>query len=382
MTGAAPEWDVAVIGAGPAGGVVAYALARRGWRVVLVDRSRMPRWKVCGCCLSSGGVAVLEGIGLGGVLRGAGGFERCVITAGGAGVRMRVGGYRVIGRDVLDARIVESAEGAGAMLMLGRTARVDGDGGVGLQATRGDERSAAAMRLTARVVVVADGLGGTALAERPEFEWRVSRRSRMGVGAALRRSPVELTDDGMVMLCGRNGYLGLVRLPGGVIDAAAALDPGSVRRAGGPAALCARIVRDCGGDAGALEGAEWRGTPLLTRRRARVEAGNVYVLGDAAGYVEPFTGEGMTWAVQGAARLVEIISVRLDGKAVGGEWEAAYRRGLRAEQRRCAVVASLARHERVMRGAIDIARLCPTAGRWAARILGPGAPGAREGAPA
>jgi 2-polyprenyl-6-methoxyphenol hydroxylase-like FAD-dependent oxidoreductase len=379
---ASADWDVVVIGAGPAGGVAAYSLARRGRRVALVDRSCMPRAKVCGCCLSPGGVTALEKIGLAGVLRGASRFDRCLIAAGGSSVRVRVGEYRAIGRDVLDARIAEAAREAGATLLLGRSARVDHLGRVRLQAPTGEAACAPAASFTARVVVAADGLGGTALSERPEFEWRVSRRSRMGVGAVLRRSPVELTDGEMVMLCGRHGYLGLVRLPGGAINAAAALDPSAVRRCGGPGALCAGIARGCRGDAGALECADWRGAPLLTRRRSRVEAGNVYVLGDAAGYVEPFTGEGMTWAIEGAVRLEQIIAARLEGHEVEGAWETANWCGVRAEHRRCAVMASLARRERVMRAAIACTRVWPAAGRWAARVLGPARPRELGGATA
>ena len=44
----------------------------------------------------------------------------------------------------------------------------------------------------------------------------------------------------------------------------------------------------------------WRGTPILTRRSVRLIHERVFVLGDAAGYVEPFTGEGMAWAIKSA----------------------------------------------------------------------------------
>ena len=49
--------DVLVIGAGPAGSVTARELARRGRRVLLVDKAAFPRPKVCGCCLNAAAVA-------------------------------------------------------------------------------------------------------------------------------------------------------------------------------------------------------------------------------------------------------------------------------------------------------------------------------------
>ena len=52
-------WDVVVVGAGPAGAVVARELALAGATVLLVDRRRFPRNKVCGGCLSARTVAQL-----------------------------------------------------------------------------------------------------------------------------------------------------------------------------------------------------------------------------------------------------------------------------------------------------------------------------------
>src|SRR5260370_14787903 len=59
------SWDVIVIGAGPAGAMAAYELARRSLRVLLVDKSAFPRPKVCGCCLNGQALAVLQGRGVG-----------------------------------------------------------------------------------------------------------------------------------------------------------------------------------------------------------------------------------------------------------------------------------------------------------------------------
>ena len=54
------NWDVVVIGAGPAGAFAAYRLARRGLSVLLVEKLMLPRYKVCGCCLSNASVQLLE----------------------------------------------------------------------------------------------------------------------------------------------------------------------------------------------------------------------------------------------------------------------------------------------------------------------------------
>ena len=58
------QWDVAVVGAGPAGATAALHLARRGLRVALVDRHRFPRDKVCGDALIPDAIHALERCGL------------------------------------------------------------------------------------------------------------------------------------------------------------------------------------------------------------------------------------------------------------------------------------------------------------------------------
>ena len=100
------------------------------------------------------------------------------------------------------------------------------------------------------------------------------------------------------MTCGTGGYLGLVRLEDDRLDLAAAFDADWMRRAGGPGAAAKALLSEAGWPAPFdLLKSTWRGTPALTRQARRLAAERVFVLGDAAGYVEPFTGEGMAWAL-------------------------------------------------------------------------------------
>jgi len=54
---AATTWDIAIIGAGPAGSSAARGLASAGLTTLLIDKSHFPRWKVCGCCLNAAALA-------------------------------------------------------------------------------------------------------------------------------------------------------------------------------------------------------------------------------------------------------------------------------------------------------------------------------------
>ncbi|MEA5399365.1 FAD-dependent oxidoreductase, partial [Synechococcus sp. BA-124 BA4] len=67
-------WDVLVIGAGPAGALASLDLARRGLRVLLVEKRRFPRWKVCGACFNGQAQAALASVGQGHLLESLGGL--------------------------------------------------------------------------------------------------------------------------------------------------------------------------------------------------------------------------------------------------------------------------------------------------------------------
>ena len=85
-----------------------------------------------------------------------------------------------------------------------------------------------------------------------------------------------------------------MRVEDGRLDVAAAFDPGVRPRAGGLGPAAAAILREAGCPAfPGLEALPWRGTPALTRTPRRVAGERWFAVGDAAGYVEPFTGEGM-----------------------------------------------------------------------------------------
>ena len=57
-------WDAVVVGAGPAGAMAAIELGRQGLATLLVERQAFPREKVCGGCLNSRSLAILQEVGL------------------------------------------------------------------------------------------------------------------------------------------------------------------------------------------------------------------------------------------------------------------------------------------------------------------------------
>ena len=154
MTG--PPYDVVVVGAGPAGATAARVAARSGARTLLLDRSAPPRYKCCGGGLI-GVSAAHAGIDLDGLVRDT--VTRMTFTKDGRQrYTRRARGrpvFSLVMRADFDERLVASALAAGATLRTGAavTAIEEAGGVVTLRLVGGDS-------VTAAVVVGADGTGG------------------------------------------------------------------------------------------------------------------------------------------------------------------------------------------------------------------------------
>lgn len=347
------RWDVVVVGAGPAGALAARQLALAGVDVLLVDRASFPRWKVCGCCLSGAALETLRSVGLGGLVERCGGVPLSQVCLGVAGrsALVRLPGGRALSRESFDAALVDDAVSAGASFLPLTHARA-----LPLEhlsprrlLLRQDDHTAIT---TTQVLLVADGLNGRVLASEPGCAPVVRPGSRIGAGAVAESAPPFFAEGTIFMACGEGGYVGLVRLEDGRIDVAAALDAWLVRRHGGLGGAVAAILAGVGWPTiPGLAGLAWRGTPALTRRPTRLAGPRFFVLGDAAGYVEPFTGEGMAWALASAVALPPLAI-----EAVGGwrpdlarRWQALHRRLFGPRRRLCSAVTRLLRWPRLVR---------------------------------
>jgi 2-polyprenyl-6-methoxyphenol hydroxylase-like FAD-dependent oxidoreductase len=226
--------------------------------------------------------------------------------------------------------------------------------------------------VSCRAAIAADGLSGTFLPRDRVWSSQVAGGSRFGVGTRIPLDPqvgALCPAHTVSFFAARAGYLGLARLSDGTLDAAAALDPGIARRLGGPGPAIGAILHDCAVDpVEALTTALWKGTALLTRRRTP-ERGRVVVVGDAAGYVEPFTGEGMSWALRGGLAAGRHARAIVDGVAVAGEWERTIRSMTRQRQFACRAITLALRSPRLVSCAAAVIDHFPEVGAQAARIF-------------
>jgi len=177
------------------------------------------------------------------------------------------------------------------------------------------------------------------------------------------------------MRCGSGGYVGTVVLEDGSLDIAAAMKPAWVKACGGPASAANQLAASAGEPLPDLNAYAWRATAPLTGARERPWLPGVLFLGDAAGYIEPFTGEGMAWAMMSAQGVVPFVTQAVaEGwrDPIGHAWQRAYDRSVRRRQARCKLFGAVLRRPRLLSAGLAASSLLPTnVQRLAARAAMP-----------
>jgi flavin-dependent dehydrogenase len=325
--------DALVVGAGPAGSVAALTLVRAGARVRVLDRAVFPRHKLCGDTLNPGSLSILDRLGVGDDVRACA-LPITGMTVTGPGAEVSADypeGLRGMSltRRCLDQLLLNAAADAGASVDtgVGVSEPIIEDGrvvGIRLAGARGEV-------LRAPVVIAADGRGSR-LASRVNLASYASAPRRWAFGAYF--SHVSRMSARGEMHIRRGAYIGVAPLPGGltnvsvVIDGPAAAYVAGAATAPGKAghynkaaqetivrrALSAdAVLRDRFAAATQISPVTVLG-PLAVNARAAGCPG-LLLAGDAAGFVDPMTGDGLRFALRGGelaahAALDELVSGR------------------------------------------------------------------------
>lgn len=363
------EWDVIVIGAGPAGSLTARQLALAGHETLLLDAKIFPRDKVCGGYLNPRAVRVLESVHLLEIVAG----ENCSVTreiellVSGQRARFSLPPGRVIGRPAFDLALVLRAQAAGVTVMTGAQAVVEPSQHYSsrtVTVTHSNTRHT----YRARVVVCADGLSRTSIRHLSEFPVDIVPDSRVGIGAIVNDDSDRWPATDITMAVARYGYVGISRINDSQLNVAAAVEPMALSQMS-PAEIAAKVFADAGVPLpNNLTSATWRGTPPLTSNPRHVASQRVFLVGDAAGYVEPFTGEGMSAAFESAMSIAPIITQAVHdwAPARGQQWQETHRRIIRNRGTTCRKLAWVLRRPWATSLAMTACRKMPAI---AARVI-------------
>jgi len=323
------EPDVLIVGGGPAGAIAGLLLARAGARVAMFDRATFPRDKLCGDTVNPGTLARLRALGVAGEVESRGLRVDGMLLTGerGAAVEGRypdgVWGRAILRRD-LDWILLRHAVAAGCQLEPGvavRRAVVEGSAKprvVGVRISRGGRE----ISLSAPIVIAADGRHST-LAFSLGLARHPGRPRRWAIGAYFEHfarpasdtspTPVRYRADTPripqstlgEMHVRRGRYIGVAPVPGGLTNVCVVKPsgPGDPSLADPGALLTRELTRDPRLRARAA-GARLVAAPVVLGPLA-VDAisapiDGLLVAGDAAGFIDPMTGDGLRFAIRGA----------------------------------------------------------------------------------
>lgn len=318
MTSPRPVYDVAIAGAGLAGGLLALGLSRRGARVALLDPGTFPRDKLCGEFLSPEAWGVLARFGLDDEVR-ASGYQpiRRVRISTPRGTLLVAGiegpdGLPGIGlsRSYLDNLILHRAAGAGTEVS--QATRVGGaivEGGcvVGLHA-RGPDGP---IEVRARLTIAAGGRHSSLVKQTGTTRGRsLFRPGLFGLKRHLHAPEAVAEPAGGVGLhVVRGGYGGASRVEGSLTNLCALLPESALKRRRGD---LDRVATEVLGANPCLDGllrgstpaGAWRTVSGVRVESSRADLPGILYAGDCRGTVDPLGGQGMTMALLGAEQLV------------------------------------------------------------------------------
>ena len=316
--------EVVIVGGGPAGAALAIGLARHGRDVLVLERSPAWRWRACGVFTSPITVRALASIGLdAAAIEAAARPLPAMRVETRAGTRFRLtygddgslqGAAVGLDRSALDPMLLAHARDAGAEVREGATVReVDLDRGrIGL---------ADGASVEGRLIVGADGIRSV-VARAAGVDRRALLPPRTGLTFHVADpGPDAPRDARMIVFDG--GYVGLAPVPGGRVNVGIVVGGrtwAARLRDGGAAAVVADVL--AGISAAADDPVDWRaavrcdpieGAAPIGHRVTRRRGDRWLLIGDAAGFLDPFTGEGLHRALRSAALATEAIDAHLAG---------------------------------------------------------------------
>ena len=279
-----------IVGAGPAGTAAAAIAVSHGLQTILIDRIQFPRDKVCGDCLNPNCWQIFDRLGVSAAVSAAP-HERLrfveFVNLRGRTLRLALPqtghGEVAIRRKILDDLLLRQAEAAGVTLLLGAPVKLIEPG---WRVFAGDHV------VEGKILLAADGRNSTVarlLGDAPPI-----RTDRIAFQAVFNQN----WEPHVGLELAPFGYFGRCTVEAGVVSLCLVCQAQDADAA-------KRYVSNRFGLSG---NQKWSSIAPLARRPIRSRSPNMLYIGDAARIVEPFTGEGVFYALQSGALAADCVA--------------------------------------------------------------------------
>ena len=375
---------ILIAGAGPAGSSLAIRLADLGHETTLIEREHFPRQKLCGEFISPECFEHFKSLGVLDDMLGAGGeriYETRFFETRGRSVTVPTswfghGDFALsLSRAEMDLRLLNRARDVGVRILDGTsvTGVEQENGRISSLRVRDDKGNSS--NVPADVFVDATGRGrilaklagkgrdGAARSTKPEF---------VGFKAHLR--DVDLANERCEIYSFPGGYAGVSPIENGLFNLCFLLKAATVRSTGGDAdQLLRNVVKRNSRAAVTLSepsnANEWLAVSVEgfgTKKTS--EAANLLTVGDAAAFIDPFTGSGMVMAMESAAVLADAIAAD-NGliERIAVNYDVAYQRKFARRLRMCSLLRRTAFMPNAATAIVSLLALSTGARRYVAR---------------
>ena len=319
------RYDAIIIGAGPAGATTALLLARAGWSVAIIEKASFPRPKVCGEFISASALSLLIEAGAadavmekaGPEIREVGFYARDQIAVARLPPYAGAAAYgRALGREYLDAALLDQAAQAGAVVFQPWTVQSTARDGESLLCRAQRKDVGEVIELRAPYLIRAHGSWDTARLQVPGITASKKPSDLLAFKTHFRGG--SLPTGQMPLLAFPGGYSGFVHTDGGRVSASCCVRRDALaacRRAAPGAtageAVWSRVLESCRGARDALRGAVqeegWLAAGPLRPGVRPAPTDGTFAVGNAMGEAEPSVAEGITIGIQSAWVLSELM---------------------------------------------------------------------------
>jgi flavin-dependent dehydrogenase len=321
-------FDLAIAGAGPAGTAAAITARRAGLSVLLIDKDEFPRHKVCGEFVSYESRHLLECL-VGNNSSGHISISRSRLFRNNAVYEGVLPSPAIsISRYELDAALVQAATRVGTVLLHERVRSVERSmRGFTLNTNDGDLHAKAVINATGRWSEL------TTHKNAAGDRW-------IGIKQHFRESAAQPSTD---LYFFDGGYCGIQPIAENVVNACALVDPAQVTTMQEVFERCEPLLRRSSRWSAQTEAITT--APIFFREPRPVE-NDVINAGDAAAFIDPFLGDGISIALQTGAFAVECLTGYLEGRQIFSEsliqYERRYRRRVAPALRRASILRKMA----------------------------------------